>query len=98
MINVKSSGVFRIGGDLAVHRLGFGAMRITGKGIWGPPADREGATDRVDEGFANAAKIDALLHSAKVIQDWAPESSEQASGEETSDEPEAPAKEAEEPK
>jgi ribosome-binding factor A len=53
---------------------------------------------RVDEGFANAAKIDALLHSAKVIQDWAPESSEQASGEETSDEPEAPAKEAEEPK
>ena len=39
MINVKSSGVFRIGGDLAVHRLGFGAMRITGKGIWGPPKD-----------------------------------------------------------
>lgn len=30
-------------GDLTVHRLGYGAMRITGKGIWGPPADREGA-------------------------------------------------------
>jgi pyridoxine 4-dehydrogenase len=30
-------------GDLTVNRLGFGAMRITGKGIWGPPADREGA-------------------------------------------------------
>ena len=30
---------FRIGGDLEVHRLGFGAMRITGKGIWGPPED-----------------------------------------------------------
>src|SRR3954447_16642871 len=35
-----SSGQFAIGGDLRVNRLGFGAMRITGKGIWGPPADR----------------------------------------------------------
>jgi aryl-alcohol dehydrogenase-like predicted oxidoreductase len=35
-----SSGVFAIGGDLPVHRLGFGAMRITGSGIWGEPADR----------------------------------------------------------
>ena len=34
---------FRIGGELEIHRLGFGAMRITGKGIWGPPEDREGA-------------------------------------------------------
>ena len=34
---------FRIGGELEIHRLGFGAMRITGQGIWGPPADREGA-------------------------------------------------------
>jgi pyridoxine 4-dehydrogenase len=34
---------FRIGGDLEVHRLGFGAMRITGKGIWGPPDDPEAA-------------------------------------------------------
>ncbi len=34
------SGSFRLGGDLPVHRLGFGAMRITGKGIWGPPRDR----------------------------------------------------------
>ncbi len=33
------SGVFELGGDLPVHRLGFGAMRITGSGIWGPPAD-----------------------------------------------------------
>jgi pyridoxine 4-dehydrogenase len=35
-----SSGTLPIGGDLTVHRLGFGAMRITGKGIWGGPADR----------------------------------------------------------
>ena len=33
------SGTFTIGGDLTVNRLGFGAMRITGPGIWGPPAD-----------------------------------------------------------
>jgi aryl-alcohol dehydrogenase-like predicted oxidoreductase len=34
---------FTIGGDLEVHRLGFGAMRITGEGIWGPPEDPEEA-------------------------------------------------------
>jgi pyridoxine 4-dehydrogenase len=34
---------FAIGGDLEVRRLGFGAMRITGDGIWGPPADPDGA-------------------------------------------------------
>ena len=34
------SGTFLIGGEVPVHRLGFGAMRITGEGIWGPPADR----------------------------------------------------------
>jgi aryl-alcohol dehydrogenase-like predicted oxidoreductase len=34
---------FRIGGELEIRRLGYGAMRITGKGIFGPPADREGA-------------------------------------------------------
>jgi pyridoxine 4-dehydrogenase len=37
------SGTFRIGGVLPVHRLGFGAMRITGKGIWGPPKDKDEA-------------------------------------------------------
>src|SRR5438067_7397236 len=34
---------FRLGGDLLVHRLGFGAMRLTGEGIWGWPPDRENA-------------------------------------------------------
>jgi aryl-alcohol dehydrogenase-like predicted oxidoreductase len=34
------SGTFRLGGELEVHRLGFGAMRVTGPGIWGPPVDR----------------------------------------------------------
>jgi pyridoxine 4-dehydrogenase len=36
-------GTLTLGGDLEVHRLGFGAMRITGKGIWGPPADHDSA-------------------------------------------------------
>src|SRR5437667_3655676 len=35
--------VFKIGGDLEVNRLGFGAMRITGEGIWGWPPDRQNA-------------------------------------------------------
>jgi pyridoxine 4-dehydrogenase len=38
-----AAGTFAIGGDLPVTRLGYGAMRITGPGIWGEPADREGA-------------------------------------------------------
>jgi pyridoxine 4-dehydrogenase len=35
------SGTFSIGGDLTVNRLGFGAMRLTGQGVWGPPDDRD---------------------------------------------------------
>jgi pyridoxine 4-dehydrogenase len=37
----QASGTFSIGGDLTVNRLGFGAMRLTGEGVWGPPADRD---------------------------------------------------------
>jgi aryl-alcohol dehydrogenase-like predicted oxidoreductase len=39
-ISAASAGTVTLGGDLTVNRLGFGAMRITGKGIWGEPADR----------------------------------------------------------
>ena len=42
-VDAKASGTFAIGGDMSVNRLGFGAMRITGKGIWGEPADTEAA-------------------------------------------------------
>ncbi len=38
-MNASDSGTFSLGGDLPVHRLGFGAMRITGDGVWGPPRD-----------------------------------------------------------
>src|SRR6202020_2128884 len=41
--SAAASGQFRIGGDLTVNRLGFGAMRITGDGIWGEPKDRDTA-------------------------------------------------------
>jgi len=42
-ITAAQSGTFTLGGDLRVHRMGFGAMRITGKGIWGEPADPQQA-------------------------------------------------------
>ena len=38
--SATASGTITLGGDLTVNRLGFGAMRITGKGVWGEPADR----------------------------------------------------------
>src|SRR5712692_9602704 len=41
-INASASGQFRIG-DITVDRLGYGAMRITGRGIWGAPSDRQAA-------------------------------------------------------
>jgi pyridoxine 4-dehydrogenase len=42
-VTATASGTFTLGGDLHVHRLGFGAMRITGEGIWGEPRDPEQA-------------------------------------------------------
>jgi aryl-alcohol dehydrogenase-like predicted oxidoreductase len=46
---VATSGTFALGGDLEVRRLGFGAMRILGKGVWGPPPDVEVAREVVRE-------------------------------------------------
>jgi aryl-alcohol dehydrogenase-like predicted oxidoreductase len=42
-VTAASAGTFKIGGDLEVTRLGYGAMRITGEGIWGPPKDHDAA-------------------------------------------------------
>jgi pyridoxine 4-dehydrogenase len=39
-ITAASAGTFTLGGDLTVNRLGYGAMRVTGPGIWGPPSDK----------------------------------------------------------
>jgi len=41
--NAAASGTFSIGGGITVHRLGFGAMRVTGPGIWGDPVDGDEA-------------------------------------------------------
>jgi len=41
-LSASAAGDVSLGGELSVHRLGFGAMRLTGEGIWGPPKDRKG--------------------------------------------------------
>lgn len=43
MASIEAAGTITLGGELTVNRLGFGAMRITGDGIWGPPADHDEA-------------------------------------------------------
>jgi len=43
LLPAAQAGSVTMGGDLTLNRMGYGAMRITGKGIWGPPADRPGA-------------------------------------------------------
>ncbi len=42
-LSASLAGDVSLGGEIYVHRLGFGAMRLTGEGIWGPPKDRKGA-------------------------------------------------------
>ena len=42
-VSAKVAGDISLGGQISVHRLGYGAMRLTGEGIWGPPKDRKGA-------------------------------------------------------
>ena len=61
---------FTIGGDLEVHRLGFGAMRITGKGIWGPPADREEAM------ASSAGRVELGVNLIDTADSYGPEVSE----------------------
>src|SRR5881396_2375223 len=41
--NMATNPTFNLGGDFTVNRLGFGAMRVTGQGIWGCPTDRQNA-------------------------------------------------------
>src|ERR1700720_2310056 len=42
-VSAAAAGTITLGADLTVNRLGYGAMRITGKGIWGPPEDKPAA-------------------------------------------------------
>src|ERR1700749_435530 len=39
----SAAGTITLGGELTVNRMGYGAMRITGEGVWGPPKDHDGA-------------------------------------------------------
>jgi len=70
--SVDSNSIFRIGGDLPVNRLGFGAMRLTGEGIWGWPLDRanslkvlrravELGVNLIDTADAYGPEVDELL-------------------------------------
>lgn len=43
LVSAKAAGTISLGGQLSVNRLGFGGMRLTGEGIWGPPQDRQKA-------------------------------------------------------
>src|SRR2546430_9779919 len=56
-ITAALAGTIDIGGDLPVNRFGFGAMRITGEGIWGEPADREECKRVLRRGGGRGVKI-----------------------------------------
>jgi aryl-alcohol dehydrogenase-like predicted oxidoreductase len=59
MTSAMTNTIFAVGGDIEVRRLGFGAMRITGPGVWGPPRDRAAARAllrRVDRRTRHATK------------------------------------------
>lgn len=69
------SGTFAIGGDLVVNRLGFGAMRVTGKGIWGEPEDPA-------EARATLARLpDLNIDFVDTAESYGPEVSERLVGE-----------------
>src|SRR3981189_2575546 len=74
-VNASASGTFAIGGDLTVNRLGYGAMRITGDGIWGEPKDREGAK----KVLRRAVELD--VNFIDTADSYGPEVSEQLIGE-----------------
>jgi pyridoxine 4-dehydrogenase len=65
-----AAGKIDVGGDLTVNRLGFGAMRITGPGIWGDPADR----DRAKAALRRAVELDVTF--IDTADSYGPEVSE----------------------
>ena len=65
-----AAGKIDVGGDLRVNRLGFGAMRITGPGIWGDPPDR----DRAREALRRAVALD--VNFTNTADSYGPEASE----------------------
>ncbi|MBC8138801.1 MAG: aldo/keto reductase [Fibrella sp.] len=70
-----ASGTFTIGGDMTVNRMGFGAMRITGKGIWGEPANPEEA------GRVLRRAVEMGINFIDTADSYGPEVSERLIGE-----------------
>jgi pyridoxine 4-dehydrogenase len=81
-LNDETTGSIKLGGDLRVRRLGFGAMRLTGRGIWGEPADPEGAR----EVLVRAVRLGVNL--IDTADSYGPEVSERLIGETLSPYPE----------
>jgi pyridoxine 4-dehydrogenase len=74
-VDASKSGTFLLGGDLPVHRLGFGAMQLTGRGIWGPPRDR-------DEALAVLRRVPELgINLIDTAESYGPHVSEELIGE-----------------
>jgi aryl-alcohol dehydrogenase-like predicted oxidoreductase len=69
-VTAAAAGTIDVGGDLTVNRLGFGAMRITGPGIWGEPPDR----DRAKEALRRAVALD--VNFIDTADSYGPEVSE----------------------
>jgi pyridoxine 4-dehydrogenase len=66
-----AAGTISIGGDLTVNRMGFGAMRITGHGVWGPPPDRDLAKAAVRQA------VDLGVNFIDTADSYGPEVSEE---------------------
>ncbi|HTJ57216.1 MAG TPA: aldo/keto reductase [Devosiaceae bacterium] len=75
MTTASHSGTFLIGGDLPIHRMGFGAMQLTGPGVWGPPADEANARDifrraaELDINFIDTADVYGPRDSERIIRE-----------------------------
>jgi pyridoxine 4-dehydrogenase len=70
-LSAKTAGSVSLGGEISVHRLGFGAMRLTGPGIWGPPKDRNVALAVL----RRAAKLD--INFIDTADSYGPNTSEE---------------------
>src|ERR1700735_3862791 len=57
ILPAAQAGTITLGGDLTVNRMGYGAMRITGKGIWGAPPDRNVAKDVLRHAVASGVNF-----------------------------------------
>jgi pyridoxine 4-dehydrogenase len=69
--NAAAAGTIDVGGDLTVNRMGFGAMRITGTGVWGPPADKDMAKAAV------RTAVDLGVNFIDTADSYGPEVSEE---------------------